>query len=80
MQDQSTDGCGIRLLNIIEGYNRESLCIDEDFSLPALSVIRALKQVMEWRGCPKIIRCDNSLAYVGSTLVLFQNKPISNCN
>lgn len=61
MHDQLADGRGIRLFNVIDDYNREGLCIDVDCSLPALRVIRSLEQIMEWRGKPKIIRCDNEL-------------------
>jgi len=41
-----------RLFNVIDDFKREGLCIDVDFSLPALRVIRALDQVIEWRGQP----------------------------
>src|SRR3546814_16857663 len=50
MHDQLADGRSIRLFNVIDDYNREGLCIDVDFSLPALRVIRSLEQVIEWRG------------------------------
>ena len=30
-----------------------------DFSLPSERVVRALKQIIEWRGRPNVIRCDN---------------------
>src|SRR5690606_30640368 len=63
MHDQLTDGRSIRLFNVIDDYNREGLCIDVDFSLPALRVIRSLEQVIEWRGKPKVIRCDNGPEY-----------------
>ena len=55
-------------------YNREGLCIDVDFSLPALRVIRSLEQVIEWRGRPKIIRCDNGPEYVSSALMQWAEK------
>ena len=32
-----------------------------DFSLPSECVIRALKQIIGWRGKPEVIRCDNGL-------------------
>jgi putative transposase len=48
MHDSLTDGRSYRLFNVIDDFNREGLCIDADFSLPALRVIRALKQVIEW--------------------------------
>lgn len=59
MHDQLSDGRSIRLFNVIDDFNREGLCIDVDFSLPAERVIRSLEQVIEWRGTPDVIRCDN---------------------
>ena len=74
MHDQLADGRSIRLFNVIDDYNREGLCIDVDFSLPALRVIRSLEQVMEWRGKPKIIRCDNGPEYASSALMSWAEK------
>ena len=59
MHDQLSDGHCIRLFNVIDDYNREGLAIDVDFSLPSSRVIRALDQIIEWRGQPSAIRCDN---------------------
>ncbi len=42
--------------------------IDIDLSLPAEQVVRALNQVIEWRGKPLAIRSDNGPEYIGSTL------------
>jgi len=33
--------------------------IEADFSLPSERLIRTLDQIIEWRGSPKVIRCDN---------------------
>ena len=59
MHDQLYDGRNFRLFNVIDDFNRESLGIEIDFSLPSERVIRALKQIIEWRGKPLVIRCDN---------------------
>jgi putative transposase len=59
MHDQLFHGRSFRLFNVIDDYNREALGIEIDFSLPSERVIRALKQIIEWRGRPDIIRCDN---------------------
>ena len=59
MHDQLYDGRSFRLFNVIDDFNRESLGIEVDFSLPSERVIRALKQIIEWRGKPDVIRCDN---------------------
>lgn len=68
MHDQLSDGRSFRTFNVIDDYNREALGIEVDFSLPALRVRRALNQIIEWRGKPKAIRCDNGPEYISTTL------------
>jgi putative transposase len=34
-------------------------------SLPSARVTRALEQVIEWRGNPKVVRSDNGPGYIG---------------
>ena len=58
VHDQLADGRSTRRFNVIDDFNPEGLCIDVDFSLPSLSVIRSLGQIIEWRGKPMKIRCD----------------------
>ena len=69
MHDQLSDGRSFRCLNVIDDFNREGLCIEIDFSLPSERVIRALEQVIEWRGKPRAIRCDNGPEYVSSKIM-----------
>jgi putative transposase len=59
MHDQLADGRNFRLFNVIDDFNREALGIEVDFSLPSARIIRALEQIIEWRGQPGVIRCDN---------------------
>lgn len=59
MDDQHSDGRSVRLLNVIDDFNREALAIEVDFSLPANRVVRTLEQLIEWKGKPVAIRCDN---------------------
>ncbi len=68
MHDQLENGRQYRLLNIIDDCNREGLGMEVDFSLPALRVIKTLNQIIEWRGKPKSIRCDNGPEYVSQLL------------
>jgi len=70
MHDQLQDGRCIRLLNVIDDCTREGLGLEIDFSLPSERVIRTLENIIEWRGCPKEIRCDNGPEYISGT---FQN-------
>lgn len=74
MHDQLTDGRCIRLFNVIDDFNREGLGIEVDFSLPTVRVIRALDQIIEWRGAPKTIRCDNGPEYISADLVAWAAK------
>lgn len=68
MCDSLVDGRRFRLLNIIDDYNRESLAIEIDTSLPALRVIRALNQLIETRSKPKLIRVDNGPEFISDRL------------
>ncbi len=74
MHDKLSDGRGFRTFNVIDDYNREGLGIEVDLSLPALRVIRSLERIIEWRGKPKAIRCDNGLEYLSGKLVAWANK------
>lgn len=68
MHDCLINGKSYRLFNVIDDYNREGLGIEIDFSLPAERVIRALDQIIEWRGKPDSIRCDNGPEYISNIL------------
>jgi putative transposase len=68
MHDQLADGRSYRLFTVIDDYNREGLCIEVDLSLPSTRVARALDQIIEWRGKPTAIRCDNGPEYISQIL------------
>ncbi len=70
MHDQLSDGRSVRLLNVIDDFNREALAIEVDFSLPANRVMRSLEQLIEWKGKPAAKRCDNGPEYTGKILIL----------
>jgi len=74
MHDPLADGRSIRTLNVIDDFNREALGIEVDFSLPAARVARVLNQIIEHRGRPLLIRCDNGPEYTGSTLLSWAQK------
>ena len=59
MHDQLGNERAFRLFNVIDDFNREALGIEVDFSLPSERIIRALDQIIEWRGQPAVIRSDN---------------------
>ncbi len=74
MSDTLQNGRGIRTFNVIDDYNREGLGIEIDFSLPATRVIRSLERIIEWRGKPDAIRCDNGPEYISQALISWANK------
>jgi len=74
MHDQLEDGRSYRLFNVIDDYNREGLGIEVDLSLPSERVVRALDQIIEWRGKPGQIRCDNGPEYISTTLAVWAKK------
>ena len=67
------DGRLLRTFNVLDDYNREGLAIEVDLSLPSQRVIRALEQVIEWRGKPAAIRLDNGPEYIAQALVDWAN-------
>jgi len=73
MHDQLGDGRNFRLFNVIDDFNREALCIEVDFSLPSERIIRALDQIMEWRGRPAVIRCDNGPENISGLIQAWAN-------
>jgi len=52
-------GRGIRVLTVVDAYTRECLGLDVDTSLTSRRVTRKLDQIIEQRGIPESIRCDN---------------------
>ena len=74
MHDQLTDRRPFRLLNLIDDFNREALGIEADFSLPAERLIRALEQIISWRGKPKVIQCDNGAENISDVVQTWASK------
>ena len=68
MSDTLLDGRPFRTFNVLDDFNREGLGIEVDFSLPSGRVIRSLEQIIEWRGKPDAIRCDNGPEYISQQL------------
>ena len=57
--DTLATGRGIRVLAVVDAYTRENLSLEVDTSLSSRRVTRALEGVIEHRGKPEAIRCDN---------------------
>lgn len=74
MSDALTDGRKFRVLNIIDDYNRESLAIEVDTSLPALRVQRVLDQIVREKGLPANIRSDNGPEFISQVMATWCEK------
>ena len=68
MSDNLSDGRVLRTFNVIDDHNREGLGIDVDLSLTSARVVRSLNQIIEWRGKPKTLRCDNGPEYISQII------------
>jgi putative transposase len=68
ISDSLVDGRRFRILNVIDDYNRESLALEIDTSLPALRVIRVLERLKAMRGNPAVIRVDNGPEFISDKL------------
>ena len=73
MSDSLSDGRALRTFNVLDDYDREGLGIEVDLSLPSARVVRTLEQIIEWRGKPQAIRCDNGPEYIAQTLIDWAN-------
>lgn len=68
MSDALSDGRKFRVLNIIDDFNRESLKVEIDTSLPALRVQRALEELKMARGLPTTVRTDNGPEFISNLM------------
>jgi putative transposase len=59
MNDSLINGRKIRVLNVIDDFNREALCCNAQHSYPSEFVVRTLKDLEVQVGLPSKIRVDN---------------------
>jgi putative transposase len=74
MSDALVYGRKVRILNVMDDYNREVLAVEADFSMPAENVIKILERIVSKRGKPNIIRVDNGPEYISKAFVGWCNK------
>ena len=71
MHDRFGPGRKLRLLNVIDNFNREALLIHPAGSFTSNRVIQQLHQLIEWRGKPESIRVDNGPEFIAERLKSF---------
>jgi putative transposase len=68
MADALWSGRRLRTFNVNDDFNRESLRIEIDTSLPSRRVVRALDELVELRGAPRRLRLDNGPEFISAEL------------
>lgn len=74
VSDQLITGQRFRVLNIIDEYSRESLGQLVDVSIPGCYVARYLDRIVEERGKPKTIVCDNGTEFTSKAMFLWSKE------
>ena len=62
------DSRKLQKFNVLDDHNREGLGIEVDLSLPSARVTRSVEQIIEWRGKPAAIPCDDGPELLSETL------------
>ena len=63
-----------RIINIMDEGSRKALWTRAYRSISAKTLTNVLDKVVEYRGCPKYIRCDNSPEFTSKQLALWAGK------
>ena len=71
MHDALSSGRKVKVFNVIDDYNREALAIEVGSSITGNRVAEILRQILDWRGKPNEIRCDNGPEFISAALVHF---------
>lgn len=64
MSDVLENGRKIRILNVIDDYNREALMCEVDYSFPSEKVVKLIERLIDWYGKPSNIRTDNGTEFI----------------
>lgn len=75
MADALCSGRRFRTFNVNDDFNRESLRIEIDTSLPSPRVVRALNELVELRGAPQRLPLDNGLEFISAALRQWAQRP-----
>ena len=62
------NGEKVRIINVIDECSRKVLWTEAFFSISAKVLIEVLNKLVQWRGRPKYIRCDNGPEFISHKL------------
>ncbi len=74
VMDTLSSGRRFRILTLVDDFTRECLGLVVDTSLTALRVVRELGQIIESRGCPRMIVSDNGTEFTSSAILAWQEE------
>ena len=58
----------VRIINIMDECSRKALWTEAHLSISAKTLVEVLEKVIEWRGKPAYIRCDNGPEFISQRL------------
>lgn len=58
----------VRIINIIDEHSRKALWTEAYSNISAKALIEVLNLVVQWRGCPAYLRCDNGPEFISHKL------------
>lgn len=73
MHDSLISGRKVRILNILDDYNRQALAVKANYSQSGKTVVTTLQEIIHWRGKPAEIRCDNGPEFLSHDFVDYCN-------
>jgi putative transposase len=74
VMDTLSSGRRFRVLTLVDDFTRECLCLVVDTSLTALRVVRELGQIIESRGCPRMVVSDNGTELTSNAILAWQEE------
>ena len=74
LSDALTDGRKVRVLNVMDDYNREALIVNARLHYPAWALIESLEELKEEIGTPQYISCDNGPEFISKRFAQWTEK------
>ena len=71
MYDRLESGRMVRILNVIDDYNREALLCEPGFGFSSQRVVEHFQRLIECHGKPASIRTDNGTEFLAGSFVQF---------
>ena len=76
VSDALTTGHTLRTFTLIDSYTKESLAIEVNTGISSRQVTRVLERVIEERGVPGAIRCDNGPEFTSLYFIEWCKEPL----